>query len=184
MSELSTLARPYAEAVFRLARNESSAQSENGLAAWSSRLETLAAIVADEQMARLIADPAVAADRVAGLIIDVAGAGLGERGANFVRLVSENKRLTLLPAIAGQFETLKAEAEGTLEATITSAQALTQAQIDELVASLKAKFKRAVNVQAAVDPDLIGGAVIAIGDQVIDGSVKGRLQRMAFALQA
>lgn len=177
MSELSTLARPYAEAVFRLA------QGENDLAGWSSRIATLAAIVSDVQAARLIADPAVSGDRVAGLIIDVAGSGLGERGANFVKVLAENGRLTVLPEISVQFETLKANAESTVEATITSAQELTQAQIDELVAGLKARFKRAVTVQVAVDAELIGGAVIAIGDQVIDGSVKGRLQRMSFALQ-
>ncbi|MCD6726340.1 MAG: F0F1 ATP synthase subunit delta [Solirubrobacteraceae bacterium] len=178
MSELSTLARPYAEAVFRLA------QGENDLAGWSARLRSLALIAADPQVARLIADPAVAVERVAGLVIEVAGADLGERGANFVKVLAENDRLSLLPEIATQFETLKASAEGTLEATITSAQALTQAQVDELVAGLKAKFNRNVNVQVAVDPELIGGAVITIGDQVIDGSVKGRLQRMSFALQA
>jgi F-type H+-transporting ATPase subunit delta len=178
MSELSTLARPYAEAVFRLA------QDENDLAGWSSRLQSLALIVADAQVARLIADPAVAADRVAGLIVEVAGSDLGERGSNFVKVLAENDRLLLLPEIGVQFETLKADAEGTLEATITSAQELSQAQLDELVAGLKARFNRAVNVQVAVDPELIGGAVIAIGDQVIDGSVKGRLQRMSFALQA
>lgn len=177
MSELSTLARPYAEAAFRLA------QGENDLAAWSARMKTLAAIASDSQLVRLNADPAVASDRVAKLVIEVAGADLGERGANFVKVLAENGRLALLPVIAEQFETLKAHAEGTLEATITSAQALTQSQLDELVAGLKAKFNRAVNVQVAVDPELIGGAVIAIGDQVIDGSVKGRLQRMSFALQ-
>ena len=177
MSELSTLARPYAEAVFRMA------QGENDLAGWSSRVATLAAIVSDAQLARLITDPAVSADRVASLIIEVAGADLGERGGNFVKVLAENDRLSLLPEIDAQFETLKANAEGTLEATITSAQPLTQVQVDDLVAGLKAKFNRAVNVQVAVDPELIGGAVIAIGDQVIDGSVKGRLQRMAFALQ-
>jgi F-type H+-transporting ATPase subunit delta len=177
MSELSTLARPYAEAVFRMARDE------KNLAGWSSRIATLATIVSDAQVARLIADPAVSADRVAGLIIEVAGSDLGERGANFVKVLAENNRLSLLPEIGTQFESLKASAEGTLEATITSAQQLTQAQVDDLVAGLKARFNRAVNVQVAVDPELIGGAVIAIGDQVIDGSVKGRLQRMAFALQ-
>jgi F-type H+-transporting ATPase subunit delta len=177
MSELSTLARPYAEAVFRLA------QGENDLAGWSSRIATLSAIVSDAQVTRLIADPAVAAERVASLVIDVAGGGLGERGANFVKVLAENDRLSVLPEIGAQFENLKAKAEGTLEATITSAQELTQAQIDDLVAGLKAKFNRAVNVEIAVDPELIGGAVIAIGDQVIDGSVKGRLQRMSFALQ-
>ena len=113
----------------------------------------------------------------------MAGADLGEHGANFVKVLAENDRLSLLPEISAQFETLKASAEGTLEATITSAQELTQAQIDDLVAGLKAKFNRAVNVQVTVDPELIGGAVIAVGDQVIDGSVKGRLQRMAFSLQ-
>lgn len=177
MSELSTLARPYAEAVFRMA------QGESDLAGWSSRVHSLAMIVADAQVAALITDPAVSADRVAGLVIDVAGPGLGERGANFVKVLAENDRLSLLPEIGSQFDALKANAEGTLDATITSAQPLTQAQTDDLVAGLKAKFKRAVNVQVAVDPELIGGAVIAIGDQVIDGSVKGRLQHMAFALQ-
>ena len=178
MSELSTLARPYAEAVFRMA------QGENDLAGWSSRVQSLAMIVSDAQVARLIADPAVPAERVASLVIEVAGGDLGERGGNFVKVLAENDRLTLLPEIGAQFEALKANAEGTLEAVITSAQELTQAQIDDLVAGLKTKFGRAVSVQVAVDPELIGGAVIAIGDQVIDGSVKGRLQRMSFALQA
>lgn len=178
MSELSTLARPYAEAVFRMA------QGENDLAGWSSRLQSLALIVSDAQVARLIADPAVSAGRVAGLIVEVAGSDLGERGGNFVKVLAENDRLSLLPEIGAQFEALKANAEGTLEATITSAQVLTQAQLDDLIAGLKTRFNRAVNVQVAVDPELIGGAVIAIGDQVIDGSVKGRLQRMSFALQA
>jgi len=177
MSELPTMARPYAEAVFRLA------QGENDLAGWSARVQSLALIAADAQVARLIADPAVASERVAGLVIEVAGADLGEHGANFVKVLAENDRLPLLPEISEQFETLKASAEGTLEATITSAQELTQAQIDDLVAGLKAKFNRAVNVQVAVDAELIGGAVIASGDQVMDGSVKGRLQRMSFALQ-
>ncbi len=176
MSELSTLARPYAEAVFRLA------QSENDLAGWSSRVATLAAIVSDAQMANLIADPAISVDRIVALMVEVAGASLGERGANFVKVLADNDRLSLLPEIATQFETLKARAEGTLEATITSAQPLSQPQIDDLVAGLKAKFNRAVNVQVAVDESLIGGAIVTIGDQVIDGSVKGRLEKMAFAL--
>lgn len=177
MSELSTLARPYAEAVFRLA------QGEGDLAGWSERLAALAAVASDAQMARLIADPAVDAERAAGVMIDVAGDGLGERGANFVQVLAENDRLALLPEITAQFEALRAEAEGTLEATITSAQPLTPAQVDDLVGALKAKFQREVSAKVAVDPELLGGAVIAIGDQVMDGSVKGRLQRMAFALQ-
>lgn len=177
MSELSTLARPYAEAVFRMA------QGENDLAGWSGRVQLLAQIVSDAQLARLIADPSVSASQVADVVVDVAGNSLGERGSNFVHVLAENDRLSVLPEIGAQFETLKASAEGTLEATITSAQELTQTQIDDLVVGLKAKFNRAVNVHVAVDPELIGGAIIAVGDQVIDGSVKGRLQRMSFALQ-
>ncbi|MEQ1592715.1 MAG: F0F1 ATP synthase subunit delta [Thiobacillaceae bacterium] len=177
MSELTTLARPYAEAVFR------TASGEGDLSAWSNRLQTLAAIAADPQAANLITDPSVASARVVSLMIDVAGADLGERGSSLVKVLAENGRLSVLPEIAAQFETLKALAEGVIEATITSAQVLTQAQVDDLVAGLKTKFKRAVNVSVAVDPDLIGGAVIAVGDQVIDGSVKGRLERMSFALQ-
>ncbi len=178
MSEPSTLARPYAEAVFRMA------QGENDLAGWSARLQSLALVLADPQMGRLVADPSVPSERIATLIIEVAGPDLGERGGNFVKVLAENDRLSLLAEIGAQFEALKADAEGLLEATITSAQPLTQAQIDDLVAGLKARFNRDVNAQVAVDPELIGGAVIAIGDQVIDGSVKGRLQRMSFALQA
>ena len=177
MSELSTLARPYAEAVFRMAKGE------GDLEGWSSRVQMLLAIVADAQMARLIADPSVSAERVASLIVDVAGASLGERGASLVKVLAENGRLALLPVIGAQFETLKADAEGVIEVAITSAQELTKAQTDDLVAGLKAKFNRAVNVKVAVDSSLIGGAVIAVGDQVIDGSVKGRLERMSFALR-
>ncbi|HMM47722.1 MAG TPA: F0F1 ATP synthase subunit delta [Thiobacillaceae bacterium] len=177
MSELSTLARPYAEAVFRLA------QDERDLAGWAERLRSLALIAGDAQLAKLIVDPAVPAGRVAGLIIDVAGESLSERGANFVKVLADNDRLTLLPEIASQYEALKADAEGVLEATIASAHPMTQAQIDDLVAGLSARFNRQVNAQVTVDPALIGGAVITIGDQVMDGSVKGRLQRMSFALQ-
>ena len=104
MSELSTLARPYAEAVFRMA------QGENDLAGWSSRVATLAAIVSDAQVARLIADPAVSADRIAALIIEVAGSDLGERGGNFVKVLSENDRLSLLPEISRVPSLLKANA--------------------------------------------------------------------------
>jgi F-type H+-transporting ATPase subunit delta len=177
VSELSTLARPYAEAVFRLA------QAESDLAGWSNRLATLAMIAADLQAGALIADPSVASARVADLMIDVAGGELGEHAANLVRVLAENGRLSVLPTIAGQFETLKAQAESVIEATITSALALSQTQIDELAAGLKTRFKREVTVSVEVDPELIGGAVIAVGDQVIDGSVKGRLERMRFALQ-
>src|SRR3569832_495237 len=147
MSELSTLARPYAEAVFRMA------QGENDLAGWSSRVATLAAIVSDAQVARLITDPAVSDERVAGLVIDVAGGDLGERGANFVKVLAENDRLSLLPEVCTQFKTLKANTKGTLEASISCAQVLTQTQNNKQNTRHKTKNNHTKNKQKTGDPE-------------------------------
>lgn len=176
MAELSTLARPYAEAVFRLAKEN------NALADWSGRLATLAAIVGNERMQAVIADPNVPAERAAELIASIASAD--EAARNLLAVLAGYDRLTLLPEIAAQYEALKAEAEGVLEATIVSAMPMSEAQKAELVSALKARFGREVEATVEVDDSLIGGAVITVGDQVIDGSVKGRLQKMAAALTA
>jgi F-type H+-transporting ATPase subunit delta len=176
MAEVSTLARPYAEAVFRLAREK------NALADWSGRLATLAAIVSDARMQAVIADPGTSASRAAELIGSIADTG--EAGGSLLTVLAGNDRLTLLPEIAAQYEVLRAEAEGKLEATIVSALALSDAQTAEVIAALKRKFGRDVEATVQVDPGLIGGAVITVGDQVIDGSVKGRLLKMAAALTA
>ncbi len=176
MAELSTLARPYAEAVFRLAREQ------NTLAGWSDRLGNMAAVVANEQMQAVIADPNTSAARAAELVASIASAD--EAGKNLLTVLSANDRLNLLPEIAAQFEVLKDEAEGVLEATIVSAQEMSEAQKADLLAALKGKFGRDVQAVVEVDASLIGGAVITVGDQVIDGSVKGRLQRMAASLTA
>lgn len=178
MAELSTLARPYAEAVFRLAKEK------NALGEWADRLATLSAIVSDDRMKALIADPATSAARAAELIGSIAGTSLGESGANLLNVLAANDRLTLLPEISSQFEVLKAEAEGKLEATIVSALEISESQKADMMAALKAKFGRDVQATVEVDPSLIGGAVITVGDQVIDGSVKGRLQKMAATLAA
>lgn len=178
MAELFTLARPYAEAVFRLARDA------GDLKAWSVRLKSAAQVVADAQMRALIADPNVPAARVSDLLISVLGASLGAKGANFIRLLAKNHRLPLLAEIEAQFEALKAEAEGKLEAHITSALPLSDAQVSEMAGALKAKYGREVEVSIGVDPALIGGIVVAIGDRVMDGSVRGRLEKMAFSLKA
>lgn len=178
MAELSTLARPYAEAVFRLAREK------HALGEWADRLATLAVIVSDDRMKAVIADPATSALRAAELIGSVAGASLGESGNSLLKVLAANDRLALLPEISRQFEDLKAEAEGKLEATIISAQEMSEAQKADMMAALKAKFGRDVQATVQLDSSLIGGAVITVGDQVIDGSVKGRLQKMAAALTA
>lgn len=176
MAELSTLARPYAEAVFRLGKEK------NALTQWSERLATLAAIVADGRVQTLIADPNTSAARAAELIGSIVDTG--EAGKSLLTVLAGNDRLTLLPEISAQYEVLKAEAEGVLEATIVSALEMSEAQKADVLASLKAKFGRDVDATVQVDPSLIGGAVITVGDQVIDGSVKGRLQKMAAALTA
>jgi F-type H+-transporting ATPase subunit delta len=176
MAELSTLARPYAEAVFRLAKEK------GALAEWSERLATLAAIVSDAQMQAVVADPNTSAARAAELIGSIADTG--EAGKSLLSVLAGNDRLLLLPEIVAQYEVLKAEAEGVLEATIVSALEMGEAQKADVMASLKAKFGRDVEATVEVDPSLIGGAVITVGDQVIDGSVKGRLQKMAAALAA
>jgi F-type H+-transporting ATPase subunit delta len=178
MAELSTLARPYAEAVFRLAT------LAGELNAWSGRLTAAAHVVADPQMRALIVDPNVSADRVSDVIVSVLGERPGGNGANFIKVLGENDRLILLPEIKALFEALRAEAEGVLEAHVTSAQELSDAQVKDLGNALKAKYGRDVQLSVSVDRELIGGVVVAIGDRVIDGSVRGRLERMAFSLKA
>lgn len=178
MAELSTLARPYAEAVFRLAKEI------GDLKGWADRLSAAADVVADPQMRALIADPNVPAARVSEVMVSVLGDRLGDMGVNFIKVLADNDRLSLLPEIETQFEVLKADAEGMLEAHITSALEMTESQVNDLGAALKAKFGRDVQVSVSVDPSLIGGVVVAIGDRVMDGSVRGRLEKMAFSLKA
>ncbi len=176
MAELSTLARPYAEAVYRLAKEK------NALGEWAERLATLAAIVSDAQMRAVIADPNTSAARAAELVGSITETG--EAGKSLLTVLAGNDRLMLLPEISAQYEVLKAEAEGVLEATIVSALEMNEAQKADVMAALKTRFGRDVAATVEVDPGLIGGAVITVGDQVIDGSVKGRLQKMAAALTA
>ena len=177
MAELSTLARPYAEAVFRLAREA------KDLGGWETCLEMLAQIVTNARMAAYLADPMVGAVRAAETVIAVAGEGLGQPGANFVRVLAGGGRLPLLPEIRVQYQALKDIAEGVLEADIVSALPLDQGQTDALVAALKSRFGREVHVRVAIDADLIGGVVVRVGDRVMDGSVRGRLEQMAYALR-
>lgn len=177
MAEVSTLARPYAEAVFRLAREQSD------LAGWSERLALAAAVAADAGMQGAIKDPMVSAERLFGVFVAVCGERLGGAGENLMRLLANNGRIALLPEIAAQYEALREEAEGVLEAEIETAMEMTPAQVDELVASLRARFGKEVSARVTVNPELIGGAVISIGDRVIDGSVRGRIAQMAYGLR-
>lgn len=173
MSQALTLARPYARAAFSLARDAGT------LPAWSQALAFAARVAADPQVAALLGHPKLsAADAVALLAPD----GAGEAFCNFLGLLFDNRRLSLLPEIAGLYDELRFEAEGVVKAKVTSAAALPAAELETIKAALRRRFGRDVEVEAAVDESLIGGAVIDAGDVVIDGSIKGKLGRLQTAL--
>ncbi|MEO1766753.1 F0F1 ATP synthase subunit delta [Thiobacter aerophilum] len=178
MAELVTIARPYAEAVFRIARES------QAFADWSRMLSLCATVAKDPQMAALIHDPNVPAAELARLFLGVCGSELNDAGRNFIQLLSDNDRLALLPTIAELYEALRREHENELEAVITSAFPLTETQVQDLVAALERRFACRVKARTQVDPDLIGGARITVGDVVIDGSVAGQLAKMASALKS
>lgn len=171
--ERSTLARPYAEAIFRLALER------KALKAWSEMLQLAATVAADPQVAALIDNPRVTRERFVAFFLDVAGKKLDKDAANFIRLLSENHRLALLPEIASLYELLRAQAEGRVEAEVISASAVSDAQLKDIAAALKKRLGRDIDLSTRIDPALIGGIVIRAGDLVIDGSVQGKLRALA-----
>lgn len=176
--ERSTLARPYAEAVFRLALERKT------LKQWSEMLQLAAAVTADPQVAKLIDNPRVARDRFTAFFLDIGGKKFDKDAANFVRLLSENHRLALLPEIASLYELLRAQAEGRVEAEVISASAVSDAQLKDIAAALKQRLGRDIDLSTRIDPALIGGIVIRAGDLVIDGSVQGKLRALATHLNS
>lgn len=177
MAENVTLARPYAEAAFQLAK------TAGALPAWSGALSRLAAVSASPAMVECIGNPRFSADQLTQLCLDVAGDALSADQQNFVRVLVDNDRLTVLPEIAELFNELKSAAEGTKEAEITSAFPLDDATLKNLVADVERKFGCKIQATVKVDPELIGGVKIAVGDEVIDASVRGKLAAMATALK-
>ena len=173
MSQALTLARPYARAAFAIARDA------NALPAWSDALAFAARVAADPTVAALLGNPGlIQADATTLLAPEGADAMFG----NFLGLLFENRRLPLLPEIAGMFDELRFEAERVVKAKVTSAVPMPAAELDTIKAALKKRFGRDVEVETAVDESLIGGAVIDAGDIVIDGSLKGKLGRLQAAL--
>jgi F-type H+-transporting ATPase subunit delta len=180
MSQL-TLARPYARAAYALAR-EAGASAQ-----WSDALSFAARVAADPRVHALLGHPRLSrADAVAMLSPPVAGGApdlfANDRFGDFLALLADNRRLPLLPEIAGLFDELRAEDERVVKAKVTSAAALSAGELDTIKAALKRRFAREVEVETAVDASLIGGAVIDAGDVVIDGSVKSKLARLQTAL--
>ena len=178
MADKSTIARPYARAAFAEARGE------KRLGPWSDSLRTGAAVVQDSRVQNLMGHPQVTPAQLAQLVIDIAGPQLEEHGRNFVHTLAENRRLGYLPEISRIFDELKDAEEGVVDVTVTSAAPLDDEQQRTLAEALRRRLKRDVRLHCELDAGLIGGAVLRAGDLVIDGSLRARLERMAFELTA
>jgi F-type H+-transporting ATPase subunit delta len=176
VAERATIARPYAKAAFEYAGDA------KAFAEWSRGLQVAAEIVADARVFALSTSPSLTAADLAGLITDLGGANFNVGMQNFVRVLAENHRLPLLPEIAAQYEELRAAVENTVDVEVTSAVALDAAQSENLKRALSTRLKRQVRMQNSVDSSLLGGAIVRAGDLVIDGSLKGRLERLATEL--
>jgi F-type H+-transporting ATPase subunit delta len=178
MAEPSTIARPYAEAAFRLA------DAQGKLADWSATLANLSAVAADERVRAAVGDPNFPAAKVAGLFLAILSGKLTGENENFVRVLAENGRLDVLAEIRSQYEVLKNEREGVVEAEVYTAFEMDPAQVADLVARLEKKTGRKVKARVSVDKSLIGGVKIVIGDKVIDGSARAQLSALENALKA
>jgi F-type H+-transporting ATPase subunit delta len=173
MSELLTLARPYAEAAFKLAVEKKSAKE------WSDTLTFLSLVVQDKEMSDIIANPNVDEHQLTQLLLDICKDQLSDEGTNFVKLLVQNDRLILATQISELFESYKAEHEGYVDVEIISAYATTKEEQKKFAIMLKKILNKDIHITTSVDKDLIGGFLARAGDKVIDGSVKGQLQQLA-----
>ena len=178
MAEISTIARPYDVAAYQLGKDQKT------LARWSKMLAFATAVSNDVQMQAYIQDPKVVSSELQATFLSICGDKLNEQGQNLIRVLIEYNRMIILPAIAAAFEDLKAQDEGVLDAQIIAAAKPSVAEIKDLVKRLEVKFGKKVEANVSVDAELIGGIKIIVGDTVIDASVKGQLQNLAYALSA
>lgn len=178
MADRNTIARPYAKALFELAL------ARRKLDVWSEALAIAAATVRDVRVRSLLVSPHVTADQLAALLIDIAGGKLDEEGRNFMQVLAQNRRLGFLPEIAAIYERLKAEEQNTVDVMVTSAVALDAPLQRKFAAALSARLNRNVRLQCKSDASLLGGAILRADDLVIDGSLRGRLERLGAELNA
>ena len=176
MAETATTARPYAQAAFTAARDA------QALAGWSAFLGNASAVIADARVRPLIGNPRVVTGQLVEFVLDLAGATGNAAQGNFLRLLAENRRLALLPAIVTQYEALRAAAEGQADVQVVAAMPLTAEQEQKLATALQQRLKRKVRLHVEIDAGLIGGAIVRHGDLVFDGSLRGRLGRLATAM--
>jgi F-type H+-transporting ATPase subunit delta len=175
MAERITIARPYAKAVFKLAH------SQKRLPQWSEALAAAASIIADVRVHALLGNPAVSTDQLVELVTGVAGKRLDASARNLIATLAANRRLGFLPEIAARYEQLRAEAERTVEVTVTSAVELSRAQQQQYTDALRKRLDREVHLHCQIDASLLGGAVVRADDLVIDGSVRAGLAQLATA---
>ena len=178
MAELSTLARPYAKAAFEYAAQAGQLQG------WSDSLSTAGSVAQQASVVKLLSSPSFTAQQQATALIEICGDALDQQGQNFLTVLSENHRLQLLPEISLQFDILKANREKSVDVEVVAAHELDAEQQQKLSDALSAKLERKVNMQVSLDKSLLGGAVIRAGDLVIDGSIRGRLAKLAESLHS
>ncbi len=178
MAELSTLARPYAKAAFQYAADA------NDLQAWSDSLAIVAAVAQQQAVVKLLSSPSYTAAQQAEKTIEICGDAINDKSRGFIQVLAENRRLQLLPQISQQFEVLKASREKTVEVSVVSASEISTEQQNKLASALSAKLEREVSMQVSIDDNLLGGAIVRAGDTVIDGSIRGRLAKLAEALNS
>jgi F-type H+-transporting ATPase subunit delta len=173
MSELATLARPYAAAVFKRAK-------ETGTTAkWSQSLAFMSAVLSDEEISVVVDNPKVSKERLSALMLDICQGQVDEENANFLKLLVQNNRLTLLPYITEIFEAYKADDEGYIDVEVTTAYAFSKEEKQTFASKLEKTLSKKVHMNVTVDKSLIGGVLVRAGDRVIDGSIKGQLQQLA-----
>jgi F-type H+-transporting ATPase subunit delta len=176
MADNASIARPYAKAVFELASDA------KAFDAWSVTLETLALIAKDNQFKVLIGDPRVSEQQVVSLLLDLVGEGSPEGTENFIRLLAKNNRTEALEAVVSQFKAMVAKAKEIVNAQVVTAIAMSAEQKQSLAAALEKKLGLKVTIEEIVDNTLMGGAIVKAGDLVIDGSAKGRIEKLTTAL--
>ena len=176
MAENSTIARPYAQAAFDIANEKGDLKS------WSDMLQLIAAVASDAVLSDMISNPSIEREKVVEIIVDVCGDNLNDLAKNFVKVLADNGRLNVATEIAQGYEEHRAEAEKTVEAEVTSAFPLSEAQVKSMTDALKKRLGREVTLKTSVDESIVGGAIIRAGDLMIDGSVSGQLDNLATTL--